>query len=73
MTSHVEQQIAERIARVRAEEERKRQQREEQAARRAAGIAKRHARKLYNLAQRGLELAPTFDPFLNTSPAASGA
>lgn len=73
MSSHVEQQIQARIARVRAEEERKRQQREELAARRAAGLAKRNARKLYNLAQRGLELAPTFDPFFNTSPAASGA
>lgn len=72
MTSHVEQQVQQRIARVRAEAERKRQEREAQAQRRAAGLAKRNARRLYNLAQRGLELAPptTFD---NTSFAASGA
>jgi len=73
VTSHVDRAIAERIARVRAEEERKRLQREDQARRRAAGIAKRNARKLYNLAQRGLELAPTLDPFVNSTPAASGA
>lgn len=73
MTSHVEAAIQARIARVRAEEERKRKQREEQARRRAAGVAKRNARKLYNLAQRGLELAPTLDPFSNLTPAASGA
>lgn len=72
MTSHVEQQIQARIARVRAEAERKRIEREERARRRAAGVAKRNARKLYNLAQRGLELAPTFDSD-NTTPAASGA
>lgn len=70
MTSHVEQQIAERIARVRAEEERKRQEREELARRRAAGVAKRNARRLYNLAQQGLELAPAYD---NRTLAASGA
>lgn len=50
MTSHVEQQIAARIARVRAEEERKRKQREELAAARAAGVARRHAQKLYRQA-----------------------
>ncbi|MFF4836583.1 hypothetical protein [Streptomyces sp. NPDC001315] len=72
MTSHVERAIAERIARVRAEEERKRLEREEQARRRAAGLAKRNARRLYNLAQRGLELAPP-TTFNNTSLAASGA
>ncbi|WP_020117567.1 hypothetical protein [Streptomyces canus] len=70
MTSHVEAAIAARIARVRAEEERKRQEREEQATRRAAGLAKRHAAKLRAL---GRQLAPTLDPFTNTSPAASGA
>ena len=73
MTSHIDAAIQARIARVRAEEERKRKQREDQARRRAAGIAKRNARKLYNLAQRGLELAPTLDPFNNLTPAASGA
>ena len=70
MTSHVEQQIAARIARVRAEEERKRQQREELARRRAAGLARRHAAKLRRLAEKGRALAPTLD---NTSIAASGA
>ncbi|QIY72058.1 hypothetical protein HEP84_25820 [Streptomyces sp. RLB1-33] len=51
MTSHVEQQIQERIARVRAEEERKRQQREELAAARTAGLARRNARRLRNQGQ----------------------
>lgn len=69
MTSHVEQQIQERIARVRAEAERKRQQREELARRRTAGLAKRHAQKLRRLAELGQELAPAFD---NSSLAASG-
>ncbi|MFD9651732.1 hypothetical protein [Streptomyces mirabilis] len=49
MTSHVEQQIQARIARVRAEQERKRQQRAELAAARTAGLARRHAQKLRNL------------------------
>lgn len=71
MTSHVEQQIAARLAKARAEEDRKRKQREELARRRAAGVAKRNARRLYNLAQRGLELVPR-DQFNNASPAASG-
>lgn len=72
MTSHVDRAIAERIARVRAEEERKREEREERARRRAAGVAKRNARRLFNLAQRGLELAPPVD-LSNESLAASGA
>lgn len=46
MTSHVEEQIQQRIARARAEEERKRREREELAAARTAGIARRHAAKL---------------------------
>ena len=62
MTSHVEQQIAARIARARAEAERKRQQREELAAARRRGLAARPARKLFNLAQTD-----------NTTYAASGA
>ena len=73
MTSHVDRAIAERIARVRAEEERKRKQREELARRRAAGIAKRHAAKLRHLAALGQQLAPALDPFNNLTPAASGA
>jgi hypothetical protein len=72
VTSHVEQQIAERIARVRAEAERKRQQREELARRRTAGLAKRHAQKLRRLAEQGLELAPPVD-LSNQTLAASGA
>lgn len=72
MTSHVEQQIAARIARVRAEEERKRREREELAAARAKGVARRHAAKLRQLAQRGLDLVPPLD-LSNESFAASGA
>ncbi|MER5470847.1 hypothetical protein [Streptomyces sp. NPDC002685] len=72
MTSHVEQQIQARMARVRAEEERKRQQREEWARRRKAGVAKRNARKLRLLVERGLDLAPPVD-LSNASYAASGA
>ncbi|MGW4975417.1 hypothetical protein [Streptomyces mirabilis] len=72
MTSHVEQQIAARIARVRAEQERKRKEREELAARRKAGLAKRHAAKLRALAERGLDLAPPTS-LDNTTLAASGA
>ncbi|MFK0154618.1 hypothetical protein ACIQVK_21405 [Streptomyces sp. NPDC090493] len=49
-TSAVEQAIAARIARVRAEEERKRQERAEFAAARTAGVARRHAGKLRRLA-----------------------
>ncbi|WP_405585329.1 hypothetical protein [Streptomyces sp. NBC_01092] len=70
MTSHIENEIQQRIARVRAEAERKRQERQELARRRAAGLAKRHARKLRRLAEKGRELAPTLD---NTTFAASGA
>lgn len=72
MTSHVDRAIAERIARVRAEEERKRKQREELAAARAVGLARRHAGKLRRLAELGNQLAPTLDPFVNSAPAASG-
>lgn len=70
--SHVENEVTARIARVRAEAERKRQEREELARRRAAGLAKRNARRLYNLAQRGRELAPPLD-LDNQTFAASGA
>ena len=51
-TSAVEQAIAARIARVRAEEERRRTEREQLAAARAAGVARRHAQKLYRQANR---------------------
>lgn len=50
MSSHVENEIQARIARVRAEGERRRQQREELAAARTAGVARRHAQKLYRQA-----------------------
>jgi DNA invertase Pin-like site-specific DNA recombinase len=70
--SHVENEVRARIARVRAEEERKRRQREELAAARAKGVAKRHARHLYNLAEHGLDLAPVYNSD-NTTLAASGA
>lgn len=72
MTSHVEQAIAARIARVRREAERKRQQREELAAARAKGLTQRHAQKLRALAQRGRDLVPPVD-LTNASFAASGA
>jgi hypothetical protein len=72
VTSHVEQQIQARIARVRAEAERKRQEREGLARRRTAGLAKRHAAKLRALAQQGLDLAPPAD-LNNQTLAASGA
>ncbi|MFF2933541.1 hypothetical protein [Streptomyces mirabilis] len=46
MTSHVENEIQARIARVRAEAERKRQERAELAAARTGGLARRNARRL---------------------------
>ncbi|MFJ2737667.1 hypothetical protein [Streptomyces sp. NPDC087317] len=55
MTSHVENEIAARIARVRAETERKRQQRAGLATARTAGLARRHAQKLYRQANRPTE------------------
>ncbi|MEU8688841.1 hypothetical protein [Streptomyces sp. NPDC048665] len=51
MSSHVENEIQARIARVRAEEERKRQQRAELAAARTAGLTKRHVQRLRNQGQ----------------------
>lgn len=72
MSSYVEQQIAARIARVRAEEERKRREREEWARRRKAGVAKRNARKLRLLVERGLDLVPPVS-LDNQTFAASGA
>ncbi|MEU5892522.1 hypothetical protein ABZ835_37635 [Streptomyces sp. NPDC047461] len=64
MTSHVEQQIAARIAvaRRRAEEQRKR--REELAAAREMGLGFRHAQRLRNFAEAALD---------NSSLAPSGA
>jgi excinuclease UvrABC ATPase subunit len=58
MTSHVEQAIAARIARVRAEQEAKQRMREEFAAARAAGVAQRHARKLYRQTAHSTEETP---------------
>lgn len=72
MVSHVEQAIAARIARVRAEQERQRRDREERARRRMAGVAKRNAAKLYRLAQQRLDPGAPDDLF-NGSLAASGA
>ncbi|MFF4839270.1 hypothetical protein ACFY2G_04305 [Streptomyces collinus] len=72
MVSHIEQQIQARIARVRAEQEQRRQQREELARRRTAGVAKRHAAKLFRLAQQRSDTAVPDDLF-NGSLAASGA
>lgn len=48
--SHVEAEIQRRIARARAEAERKRQERAELDQARAAGVARRHAQKLYRQA-----------------------
>ncbi|MET7781513.1 hypothetical protein ABZU94_07275 [Streptomyces mirabilis] len=56
-SSHVEQQIAARIARVRADEERKRAERTKFAAARTAGLARRHAAKLRHLSQNSEEPA----------------
>lgn len=69
--SHVEQQVAARIAAAKRKEEAAGERCEEFARARRAGLGRRHAQKLYNLAQRGLDLAPP--SFLdNTTPAASG-
>ncbi len=71
-TSHVEQQVAARIAKARADAERKRKQREELTAARAAGLVQRHRRKIQRLIEQGLELAPPSDSTSNTTYAASG-
>lgn len=80
MTSHVEQQIAERIARVRAEEERKRQQRQELAEARRYGLEARRRAKLRNLARSQQDpavatdnVSAANDSLDNQSLAASGA
>jgi len=57
MSSHVEDEIQRRIARVRAEAERKRQERAEFAAARTAGLGYRHSARLRNLA--GSQQDPT--------------
>ncbi|MFJ4201555.1 hypothetical protein ACIP2Y_18230 [Streptomyces sviceus] len=62
MTSHVEQQIAARIAAAKRRAEAEKQRRAELAKARERGLAARHARKLFNLA--------VYD---NSVPAASGA
>ncbi|MFD8739400.1 hypothetical protein ACFV06_31440 [Streptomyces sp. NPDC059618] len=64
MTSHVEQQVAARIAAARARVEAEKQRRAELAAARHRGIAARHATKLRNLAESALD---------NATWAASGA
>lgn len=69
---NVDDIVAARIEAARRKAEEQKRVREELAKRRAAGLARRHAQKLRNLARQGLELAPptTFD---NASFAASGA
>lgn len=62
MTSHVEQQVAARIAAAKRKAEERQRRRAELAAARKAGLAKRNARRLFNLAQSALD---------NTTPAAS--
>ncbi|MEU6244827.1 hypothetical protein [Streptomyces sp. NPDC047024] len=64
MTSHVEQEVARRIAAARAKAEQEKQQRAELAAARRVGVARRHAAKLQRLAMSALD---------NVTPAASGA
>ncbi|TXJ80678.1 hypothetical protein E2C11_11055 [Streptomyces lavendulae] len=51
MTSHVEQQIAARIAAARARDEQDKRRREELAAARKKGLGYRHAAKLRRLAE----------------------
>ncbi|MFH9938547.1 hypothetical protein ACH4OT_04390 [Streptomyces murinus] len=51
MTSHVEQQIAERIAAARAKAEQDKRRREELAAARKRGLGFRHAAKLRRMAE----------------------
>ncbi|MFJ5155756.1 hypothetical protein ACIQCF_30130 [Streptomyces sp. NPDC088353] len=58
MSSHIENEIQARIARVRAEAERKRQERAELAAARTAGLARRHAQRLRNQTHTSEEDAP---------------
>lgn len=70
MTSHVEQQIAARIAKVRAEGERRRQERAELTAARTAGLGQRHAQKLRNLATPADGVAN--QPTEETPPMANG-
>lgn len=50
MTSHVEQQIAARIAAARVRIQAARERRDELSTARRAGLARRHAQKLSNLA-----------------------
>lgn len=63
MTSHVEEQIAARIAAARRKAEAEKQRRTELAAARRKGLAYRHAQKLRNLA----------DSLSNQTLSASGA
>ncbi|MFF2215034.1 hypothetical protein [Streptomyces antibioticus] len=72
MTSHVEQQVAARIAAAKAKAAEQKRIREELASARRRGLAARHAEKLRRLAQLGLDLAPPVNPD-NQSCAASGA
>lgn len=69
MTSHVEQQVAARIAAAKAKAEADRRRRAELAAARQAGLVRRHAAKLARL---GLDLAPPINPS-NQTLSASGA
>lgn len=62
--------VQQRIEAARRKAEQDKKAREELAVARAKGLARRHAAKLRALAERGCELAPTFD---NTSISASGA
>lgn len=67
--SHVEQQVAARIAAAKRRAEEQQRVRGELAAARAAGLVARHRRKLKHFAERGLALAPLID---NSTPAVSG-
>jgi regulator of protease activity HflC (stomatin/prohibitin superfamily) len=57
-SSAVERAIAERIAAARRREAERKQQREELAAARTAGVARRHAQKLYRQAASTTEETP---------------
>ncbi|MEV7387199.1 hypothetical protein [Streptomyces sp. NPDC091215] len=57
-SSHVEQQVAARIAAARQREAERKRQRAEFAAARDAGVARRHAQKLYRQAARPTQENP---------------
>lgn len=69
---NVDDVVRARIAAAARREEQEKRRRAELATARKAGLARRHAQKLANLAARGLELVPR-DQFNNVTVAPSGA